>query len=489
VQRERVSRGGVLAAAVVLVMAAGCGDGHPVAVASQRQSVVYGDDDREEVLSPGQPAWLVDVARTRLLALGDAQEISFSPSAGVTLRAATLQERFDVCAGEAFSQQPSFATCSAVIVSPHWVLTTAHCTRALPLSDLVGVSRFYNAASGAGPVLDSTDLHTFTEVIAHEDYWDYAWLRLGEPLPGVEVAPMEAIAEGADILSVNHGAGLPAKVTSSKAVNVDAASFLSTLDAFGGASGGPVFSGSGALVGMLTSGAPDYEPSVDGCLKIAHRVDVADAAEEHAVRVELALDALCATVQDPELCQPLVASEGTTGCSFAGARPSSLGNATFLGILSLHLLFLGLRRRPLQKGCGANEGGVRAAGAATTRLCEGMRIVEWLSAGDHPVGRGVPSGAASELPSLQGACRGHASAQRAVQRLTTLGYALPSCNIERCAGRPETRWILARCSSRRPGHTRFYLLRSQRIDVEVLDTSSKHILRRHELIELRKTGQ
>lgn len=283
---------------------------------------MYGDDDRKEPFLTSQPAWLTEAAKTRLLALGDKAEVGVSRSGQLFLDVPTLQQRFDVCENEAFSQQPSFATCSGLIASSRHVLTAAHCTRAAPLTDQVGLARFYLEPSGALHTFEATDVHTFTKVVTREDYWDYAWLELAEPVPALPPLRLGTVVAGDSIFSVQHGAGLPAKALTSSVVSVDDGSFLSTLDSFGGASGAPVFSATGDLVGMLTSGAPDYVTTADGCLLSALRADAPEVAAERATQIALALRALCRAAEDPELCStsPL-APEGDASCSIVRASP------------------------------------------------------------------------------------------------------------------------------------------------------------------------
>ncbi|HEX6272012.1 MAG TPA: trypsin-like peptidase domain-containing protein [Polyangiaceae bacterium] len=83
----------------------------------------------------------------------------------------------------------------------------------------------------------------------YDDYWDYAWLELADPVSGMEALDWAEAAPDARIVSVHHSAALPAKVTTSTVTRSDDGTFVSTVDAFGGASGGPVFSPSGEFQG------------------------------------------------------------------------------------------------------------------------------------------------------------------------------------------------------------------------------------------------
>ena len=346
----------VISALALALAGASCGaEGSRAGGASLGQAVVYGTDDRKEAFAGDEPAWLTEATSTRLLALGDREEITLSDAGKVSVDAPTLQQRFDLCEGEAFAAQPSFATCSAVIVSSRYVLTAAHCTRALSLDQQVGLSRFYNESSGALHSLGPDELHTFTKVVTHDDYWDYAWLELTEPISGLVTASVGFVANGDAIASIHHGAGLPAKVTRSTAASVDEASFLSTLDAFGGASGGPIFSEAGELLGILTSGAPDYQMSASGCLVTARRVDTPDAAAELAVRLDFALEGLCTVANDPELCPALAPPAGERGCAIAHGPARSRTSAASI-LAALFMLLSLLRRNSELRGADRMKG-------------------------------------------------------------------------------------------------------------------------------------
>lgn len=333
-----------LSAVSLALAAVSCGGAPSRDVARRGQGVVYGDDDRKEPFASQPPAWLAEVVRTRLLALGDSAQLSRLPSGEVRVDAQTLQERYALCADQAFVEQPSFAFCSGVLMSSRYALTAAHCTRALQLSEQVGLSRFYNDASGALSALENADLHTFARVVAHDDYWDYAWLELREPISSLAPITTAAIATDDSIVSVHHSAGLPAKVTGSNAASVDQASFLSTLDAFGGASGGPVFSTAGELLGILSAGAPDYEMTASGCQKAAQHSDRADSASELALRAEFALQGLCKESADPELCSSVHSALTDSGCAIGSSRVTRDSSASSSCAIAALLVF-GVRRR------------------------------------------------------------------------------------------------------------------------------------------------
>ncbi|HXI57708.1 MAG TPA: serine protease [Polyangia bacterium] len=337
-----------LAAAVAACRGA---DGGVGGVGAQGAALIYGDDDRSEVFAapPGDP--LARAAASSLVALGLASELA--PGGGGDAIAGAMRvtspsaaQRFGLCAGERFAEQPSFAICSGVAVAPHLVLTAAHCLQAAPLSALVALSGFRYAGAGALAPLAASQVHAVDAVLVQNVWRDYALLRVtGDALvPAAGGAPQPHAGDA--VFSVGHGMGVPAKIDRGGAaydVDDDPRSFLADLDAFGGASGAPVFAADGALLGVLTSGSRDYTPTADGCNTIARGPAGPGAANEQVLRVRPTIDEICARQPDPSLC----AGAGTPadGCALSGG--AARANGSWMGLVALAaLLGATLRRSP-----------------------------------------------------------------------------------------------------------------------------------------------
>jgi hypothetical protein len=239
----------------------------------------------------------------------------------VRVTSPSAAQRFGLCAGERFAEQPSFAICSGVAVAPHLVLTAAHCLQAAPLSALVALSGFRYAGAGALAPLAARQVHAVDAVLAQNVWRDYVLLRVtGEalvPAPGAAPQPHAGDA----VFSVGHGMGVPAKIDRGGAaydVDDDPRTFLADLDAFGGASGAPVFAADGALLGVLTSGARDYTPTAGGCNTIARGPAGPGTANEQVLRVQPTIDEICAQQPDPALCAGV--SPPPEGCALGGGN-------------------------------------------------------------------------------------------------------------------------------------------------------------------------
>jgi hypothetical protein len=370
----------VRAAAVGLTVAAavaacrgadgGGGDG----VASAGAALVYGEDDCSEVFAapPGDP--LARAAASSLLALGLASELApggDDASAGTTAEttAGTVRvtspsaaRRFGLCAGERFAEQPSFAICSGVAVAPHLVLTAAHCLRAAPLSALVALSGFRYAGAGALAPLAASQVHAVDGVLVENVWRDYALLRVtGEalvPAPGAAPQPHAGDA----VFSEGHGMGVPAKIDRGGAgydVDDDPRTFLADLDAFGGASGAPVFAADGALLGVLTSGARDYTLTADGCNTIARGPARPGTANEQVLRVQPTIDEICAQQPDPSLCAG--AGPPPDGCALGGGAGQA--NGSWMGLIALATLLGATMTRNARRGRSIYDGRQRSSNA------------------------------------------------------------------------------------------------------------------------------
>jgi hypothetical protein len=258
-----------------------------------KDGLLYGSDDRVELFEAEE---LNRSLGTSVVALGLRSEIAEDAPGVLSVLSPSWAERAGLCDGERFAAQPSFALCTGVAIGTDLVLTAAHCTRAAALDELAVVTGY--AYQGPDDLKLASDgrVHAVEEVLASDSYWDYAWLRVQPglaPLQPERLAP-SPISNGMGIFSINHGGGLPAKVDAGGAAYLlNADELVTTLDALGGASGGPVFSDEGTLIGTLTAGGSDYALTGSSCSIVATGPDLPDAANELVVGLDVSVDALC----------------------------------------------------------------------------------------------------------------------------------------------------------------------------------------------------
>jgi hypothetical protein len=290
-------------------------------VQSERAAVIYDADDRVEVFE-SEPTVRALAART--VAVGRRGNLSFDEAGSALVTAPSWMEAAGLCPGQRFAMQPAFALCTGLLVGHDLALTAAHCVATGdPLSDLVVVEGFRYESEDALPSIRRGHVHEILEIVAQDPNIDVAWLRLSQPL--AEPAPWNPVpappAVDEPVLGINHGGGIPAKVDAGgRVIEIDGGAVFVDLDAFGGASGGPVFSWDGALVGILTAGMPDYELSERNCLTYLRTSGVPGLAGELAIGPDEARAVLCERVSDAPPCSGSIEREWSAppgGCSVA----------------------------------------------------------------------------------------------------------------------------------------------------------------------------
>jgi trypsin-like peptidase len=288
--------------------------------------VVYGTDDRRELYEVQSDRLRDFGAQTVVALIDDAALEAKGPSgARAAFEATSWGERRQLCSSVRFAEQPAAAACSGVLVGSDLVLTAGHCARQLNCDALSIVFGYGYLEGGAEPALADEQVFRCAEVLSFEieseiSRLDYGWLRLDRRVSSSQrPATLARVAAGADVdeplIAFGFGGGVPLKVQPDVRVR-DARTdeldyFVAALDAFEGASGGPVIRADGSVVGVLAQGRADYVESDAGCREVAV-LDEDDAAEAvtYAFR---ALEGLCRDAPDDALCSGLF--DEAPGCS------------------------------------------------------------------------------------------------------------------------------------------------------------------------------
>lgn len=241
-----------------------------------RQKVLYGEDDRVEIINCTDPARCerarsvgAIVERNNLVAMDEGM---------VSIGGSTLEERFalegmPLCKREAFRSQPCSAIGSAFLVAPNIIATANHCLneetfagRCLVFDFEVGVdgnapTQFrVNQIYGFKSYLDggfSTDGADWALIELDRSVEDRLPLMLGSSADTVDLLPLYVIG---------HPSGLPKKIAGNAEIRVNTATthFVANLDTFGGNSGSPVFNAlTNEVEGILVRGDTDFVPLGD----------------------------------------------------------------------------------------------------------------------------------------------------------------------------------------------------------------------------------
>jgi hypothetical protein len=303
---------------------------------SVEQPVIYGADDREEVVSLEADDPVREVGIAAVAAMVPTQQIQ-TVDGRVELTGPTLHDDRALCEGARFAEQPVVAHCSAVLVGDDLVLTAGHCAKLCSQTSIVfGV---YYVDAGVLRQLASEDVFDCVDVVADTQVAggvDVAWLRLDRPAGRRPVAPsFDSVDVGDALALVSFPAGVPMKVDLGGIVtHLGEGLFTTSHDAFQSSSGGPLLDERGRLVGILGAGAPDLTETPEGCYEpLVASSDPADGVER-ATSVERAWEELC----DARTC---VVEEAEDGCSM-GSAP---GSARCPSALLLALLWMRRSRR------------------------------------------------------------------------------------------------------------------------------------------------
>lgn len=312
--------------------------------------MVYGTDDRRELVLAPSDALRRFGAESVVALIEDQRLQGTAPdNAGSLFGLSTWGERDFLCDGVRFREQPAVATCSGVLVDADLVLTAGHCARNLDC-DALNVVFGYHYIEGDGlPELGPDDVYRCGEVLSFEtraalSNLDYGWLRLDRAVssdkqPAAIASPFESVEPGEVLQAFGFGGGVPLKfepdVSVLEATPPSPDYFVALLDAFRGASGGPLIRDDGSVVGTLALGEVDYELGEAGCNEL-RVLPESDAAEQitYAAR---ALQGLCRDAPDTPLCR----APPSEGCTL-GARSAT---HTWDGVLFSAALVLFIRAR------------------------------------------------------------------------------------------------------------------------------------------------
>ncbi|MEO1258999.1 MAG: serine protease [Bacteroidota bacterium] len=176
----------------------------------------------------------------------------------------TLGQRFNLCEGEAFASQPVVGEGTAFIVGENEMMTAAHVfSQGLERYAVVFGFEMINRQGAFESLIRASNIFYPKEYRLLDTDFDIASFTTDRPLKRkvLPVATDKTFPGGTRIYMIGHPSGLPKKLAVNASITADEHPhyFYSTLDAFQGNSGSPVFDLlSHEVIGVLVSGEIDY---------------------------------------------------------------------------------------------------------------------------------------------------------------------------------------------------------------------------------------
>ena len=249
---------------------------------------IYGEDDRAELASVA-----IDSMEWRLAqgsaALVDRTKLTEGAGAdggyGLSASVQSLGAQYDLCDGERFADQPILAHCSATLVAPDLIATSAHClggegatadqitaSRCQEIQIVFGFAYSEQDQAGFEPFADIPGDNVYgcerVEALrlgSAPENEDWALIRLDRPVVDREPLPIlgHMPAQQAPLVQIGHPSGVPQKIalglvtdgfaSTDWADETEGNTFAYDADLLGGNSGGGVFDMEfEALAGMPT---------------------------------------------------------------------------------------------------------------------------------------------------------------------------------------------------------------------------------------------
>lgn len=234
------------------------------------QAAIFGPDDRAYVTSTSTSTLL---ARATAVAVLSSLHEESSPGK-IKLHASSLAG--EVCSDEKFAQDPTLPwACTGFLVAPNLIATAGHCM--VNVGESRNETETYCQAfswlfdyqvdkNGKAELenIPAEKLYKCKQVIyavrdEQAPFRDYALVELDRPVTDREPLKLVTDAPKGNLTMIGHPLGTPKKISRVGHVLLDdrkRESFITSLDAFEGNSGSPVFNSRSEVVGILVAGTP-----------------------------------------------------------------------------------------------------------------------------------------------------------------------------------------------------------------------------------------
>lgn len=244
-------------------------------------AAIWGADDVKPVIQ-GSP--LQKKAAESVAQLVPKNLITTNPDGTKNIDTRTLEENWYLCPKEPWAESQSvFVSCTGFLVAPDRMMTAGHCMvnfgrasqeRTPFCSDFVWVfglredaggrvqtknlptARFAECDAVIEAVHDSEPLPATGGVIFRNDY-AVTTLKAPSSRTPLKLAPTNPSLKGTPVVMIGHPLGMPSKTSKGKILSTAETFWSTSLDAFRGNSGSPVFNSSMEVIGILVRSYPD----------------------------------------------------------------------------------------------------------------------------------------------------------------------------------------------------------------------------------------
>lgn len=267
-----------------------------------KPKVIYGEDNRVDLYEIQNQAVLVAARSTA--AVFSTRSLKNQGTFFEVLGKSFAEER-NMCATEAFVDQPASAFCSAFLVGQDLVATAGHCVK---VSDCATTAFAFDYAllSSNNPEearnLNSENVY-FCDRIIKREYTttiDYALIQLDRPVTGRDPLKMSQNypVVGTELTVIGNPSGIPTKVADGAQVRrTQTGYFVANLDTYGGNSGSAVFNSETLeVMGILVRGERDYKYDYQNSCNVSNICDQNSCRGEDVTHISYVQDAIVQNV-------------------------------------------------------------------------------------------------------------------------------------------------------------------------------------------------
>ncbi|WP_316812939.1 serine protease [Pedobacter heparinus] len=201
----------------------------------------------------------------------------------------TLGSRYNLCPGEAFRDQPVVGVGTAFIIGDSAMVTAGHVLTG-PIENYVIVFDFElsNKVGGYNPLVSIDRIYYPAKILNDLEELDLKVFSVSRKLqrPALKISSSLNLKVEEDVYMVGYPYGLPQKIALNAGIikNDHPNYFYTSLDAFQGNSGSPVFSLiTNEVIGVLVSGEIDYKSN--GTCSVANQCSAPNCDGEKAMKI------------------------------------------------------------------------------------------------------------------------------------------------------------------------------------------------------------